>query len=113
MPTIAHGMPNKKRKYAVSDDEDLENFAPDATAASGYQKRIEDDEEEDGPRTKKVKMTGTSERKGGSTPWKSPQKKFGDVSRIPKHGNATPKGKGKGVLSLSRLNMLARPKDRR
>ena len=111
MPTIAHGMPNKKRKYADSDDEDLENMAPGPTATGGNQKHIEYDEKEEGPQTKKVKMTGKSERKGSATPQKSPKKKFGDGSRIPKLGGATPKGKG--VLSLSRLNMLARPKERR
>ena len=119
IPAIAHGMTNKKRKHVDSDDEDLENVAPGATsyATNNNQKAItEEDKEDEGPRAKKVKMTGTSERKGMATPQKSPQKKFGAGSRIPKTGGSaatTPKGKGKGVLSLSRLNMLARPKDRR
>ena len=106
-------MTNKKRKHVDSDDdEDLENVAPGSTFEN-QKKAIE--EEDEGPRAKKVKMTTTSERKGMVTPQKSPQKKFGAGSRIPKAGGATttPKGKGKGVLSLSRLNMLARPKDRR
>ena len=115
IPDIAHGMTNKKRKHVDSDDEeDLENVAPGVTSPFNKQKAIE--EEGEGPRAKKVKMTTTSERKGMATPQKSPAKKFGAGSRIPKAGGpttTTPKGKGKSVLSLSRLNMLARPKDRR
>lgn len=117
IPAIAHGMTNQKRKHVDSDDEDLENVAPGArmtsTTNDNQKKAIE--EEDEGPRAKKVKMTATSERKGMATPQKSPHKKFRAGSRIPKLGGATttPQGKGKGVLSLSRLNMLARPKDRR
>jgi len=101
MPAIAHGVPNKKRKYASSDDETeeegKENQAPTAT------------DEVEGPKAKKVKTSS----EGAAT---SPQKKMfktGGGSRIPKMGNATHGAKGKGGLSLSRLNMLARPKDRR
>ena len=119
LPAIAHGMANKKRKYADSDDEDLENVDPQATSAlqNQKQKTLDDreQEEEEGPRTKKVKMMASSERKADGT---SPQKKLGgggSGSRIPKlgTGSSTPKGKGKGVLSRARLNMLARPKERR
>ena len=97
-------MANKKRKYADPDDEDLENVAPGATEA-GEKPQENRDDEEDGPRAKRAKMTP----KAGTRP----QKKGNGGSRIPKLGGATPKGKGKGVLSLSRLNMLARPKERR
>ena len=102
MPAIPHGMSNKKRKHAGSDDEDeeRENRAPPSDT------RTQDDERE-GPRTKRAK---TSEG-----PITSPQKKMfktGGGSRIPKFGGKGD-GKGKGVLSLSRLNMLARPKERR
>lgn len=113
-PGIAHGMANKKRKHADSDDEDLENVAPASHAIAVNQKPKENDHEEgreEGPRAKKQKMNGPSERHEPT----SPQKKMNGGSRIPKFGGATPngKGKGKGALSLSRLNMLARPKDRR
>lgn len=104
MPAIAHGMPNKKRKYASSDDETeeegKENQVPPVTT-----------EEKEGPKAKKAK---TSSEGGAAT---SPQKRMfktgGGGSRIPKMGNAAQGVKGKGGLSLSRLNVLARPKDRR
>ena len=109
IPAIAHGMANKKRKYAdTDDDDDVENIAPGTPAATSEKQKGDDSDE--GPRAKKVKMSEMGER----TPTTSPQKKVtGRGSRIPKLGGATPKGKGKGVLSLSRLNMLARPKERR
>ena len=111
LPAIAHGMANKKRKHADSDDDDLENVDPATSALQNPRgKMYEDEGHEEGPRAKKVKMVGSSERKADG----SPQKKLGgDGSRIPKLGGSTPKGKGKGVLSRARLNMLARPKDRR
>ena len=115
LPAIAHGMTNKKRKYADSDndddDHDLENVDP----ATSVQPKDEEQEEE-GPRSKKLKTMGSSGRKADAG---SPQKKLtggggGSSSRIPKLGSGTtPKGKGKGVLSRARLNMLARPKERR
>ena len=113
-PGIAHGMANKKRKHADSDDEDLENVAPASHVIAVNQKPKEDvheEEREEGPRAKKQKMNGPSERHEPT----SPQKKMNGGSRIPKFGAAAPngKGKGRGALSLSRLNMLARPKDRR
>lgn len=89
-------MSNKKRKHAdrdsdseTEDDEDRENKAPTTDSKNG---------DEDGRQAKRVKT--------------SPEKrvfKTGGGSKIPKMGSAN---RGKG-LSLSRLNMLARPKDRR
>lgn len=113
LPPIAHGMANKKRKHADSDDEDLENVDPATTVLQTQERKMhEDEEQEEGPRAKKVKMMGSSERKADG---RSPQKKLNaGSSRIPKlDGTSTPKGKGKGVLSRARLNMLARPKERR
>ena len=110
LPAIAHGMANKKRKYADSDDDDDDRENVDPATTSVQQK---DEEQEEGPRAKKVKTMGSSERKADAG---SPQKKLnaGAGSRIPKlGGGTTPKGKGKGVLSRARLNMLARPKERR
>ena len=113
LPAIAHGMANKKRKYADSDDDDLENVDPATSVLQNQMRKThEDEEQEEGPRAKKVRMMGSSERKADG----SPQKKLsgGSRSRIPKLGlGSTPKGKGKGVLSRARLNMLARPKERR
>ncbi|KAL8796785.1 MAG: hypothetical protein Q9195_000868 [Heterodermia aff. obscurata] len=112
LPAIAHGMANKKRKYADSDDDDDDDDRENVDPTSQTQERKghaqDGEQEEEGPRAKKVKtMMGSSER--GSRP----QKKLAS-SRIPRLGDGTtPKGKGKGVLSRARLNMLARPKERR
>ena len=95
LPSIPHGMPNKKRRRADSDDEGVENIAPTDTT----------DEHENGPRAKRVK---SSPQKDGLVSGKGKNSKTG--STIPKVGE---KEKKKAVLSLSRLHMLARPKDRR
>ncbi|KAI9720869.1 MAG: hypothetical protein M1812_002708 [Candelaria pacifica] len=95
MPTVPHGMPNKKRKHDNSDDEDIEN---------------KDDSQ--GPKAKKIKSGAQwepSTSSGKSVP--ESKKKIKATSRIPKAG-AT-REKGKGILSMSRLNMLARPKERK
>ncbi len=103
MPAIAHGMSNKKRKYAFSDDETeeegKENQAPTVTT-----------EEKEGPKAKKAKTASAAAATG---PQKRMFKTGGGGSRIPKMGNAAQGAKGKGGMSLSRLNVLARPKDRR
>ena len=112
MPAIPHGMPNKKRKHADSDDDEIENREnkPPATDAQATT-----DEQKDGPKVKRAK---TSENATTTSPQKRIFKTVGGGaggagSRIPKPGGARA-GKGKGgVLSLSRLNMLARPKERR
>lgn len=96
LPPIPHGIFNKKRRRADSDDEDVENIPP----------ANEIEENDGGPRTKKLKV--------------SPQKEAPAVAKrkMTKTGTATPKPVsarqgGKGALSLSRLHMLARPKNRR
>ncbi|MCJ1470348.1 hypothetical protein MMC07_008993 [Pseudocyphellaria aurata] len=90
---IPHGISNKKRRRVDSDDEDVENFP----VAHGTE------ENDDGPRTKKVKF--------------SPQKAPTDAKmKTPKLGGTAipkPAGAKPGVLSLSRLHMLSRPKNRR
>ncbi len=99
LPTIPHGMPNKKRRRADSDDE-AENIAPVTNA--------EEEEHEDGPWAKKLK--------------RSPQKPLppagknktsrGGGRAIPKPAAGKGRDKAKRVLSVSRLNMLAKPKSR-
>ena len=99
LPPIPHGLSNKKRRRANSDDgEDAENVAPVSATNSA------DDEL---PKAKKVKVllekNGPAEkRKTSKTP---------GFSRIPRSGGV--KEKGKRTISLSRLNLLARPKERR
>lgn len=92
--SIPHGMPNKKRRRPELDIEAEENENPN------HMSMDEDDEE---PRTKKQRMTALPEKVI------DPQKRRLGGSRIPKTGG---KGEKKG-LSLGRLNVLARPKERR
>ena len=93
LPNIPHGMPNKKRRRADSDDEGEENIPPHA------------EHEVEGPKAKKLKSMALPEKGASSEP--SIGVKKGTAAQI------TKPGKGKGILSLSRLNMLARPKNRR
>lgn len=96
LPPIPHGLPNKKRRRAsLDDDDDIENVPPAA----------------DEPLTKKLK----------SSPQKSVSFQHGTVSstaritspsKIPQTRGGKDKSRGRSVLSLSRLNMLARPKSR-
>ena len=83
-------MPNKKRHREASDDEmeDVENRAP------GGGERVDD-----GPRCKRIKGSAKVGEGGGV-----------EKRRI---GGKGGREKGKGLLSLSRLNVLARPKERR
>ena len=97
LPTIPHGMPNKKRRRPEHDEEDVENLEP----------RMDLDDEE-GPKAKRHKNNAAP---GHVHPDDGMKKAFASGSKSTKPGNARDKGKGK--LSLSRLNMLARPKDRR
>lgn len=84
---VPHGVLNKKRRREEDDDDERENS-----------KSVAEDEE--GPQAKKVRQ------------WMPEQgrKDAGSGSRIPKLGKGA---KGRGILSLSRLNVLARPKERR
>lgn len=98
LPSIPHGLPNKKRRRASSDDDiDIENVPP-----------------ADEPRTKKLKSSpqkiaslqhGTVNLTAGTT--------TNSPSKIPQARGGKDKSRGRSVLSLSRLNMLARPKSRR
>ena len=100
LPAIPHGMSNKKRSRAESDSEaeDEENVDPKAL----------EDANDDQPRSKKQRMNAPLEK---MTDAPSPLKRRAAGSRIPKPGGA--KAKGRMGISLGRLNMLARPKERR
>lgn len=97
LPTIPHGMPNKKRRRPEHDEEDIENLEPGV-----------DLDNEEGPRAKRQKNNTAPGRVQTDDGKKAA---FASGSQIARPGNARDRGKGK--LSLSRLNMLARPKDRR
>ncbi|KAF6222619.1 hypothetical protein HO133_000666 [Letharia lupina] len=100
LPSIPHGMSNKKRRRAESDTEagDEENADPMAL----------DEDDNDQRKAKKQRMNGSQ---GKSAETSSPLKRRAAGSRIPKVGGA--KEKGRMGISLGRLNMLARPKERR
>ena len=105
MPAIPHGMSNKKRKHLCSDeDEEVENIDPQTVRVDvkGY-------EEGDGrPSTKKQRVVGPSSPiKGVQGQLSSSKRRMTGTGAV---GSRVPK---KGGLSLSRLNMLARPKERR
>lgn len=99
LPAIPHGIGNKKRHRADSDDEGIENQQP-----------TDPDNEDNGRSPKKQKLAPKEDKIDAKL---NGQRKgtTASGSRIPKMGGA--KERGRGVLSLSRLNMLARPKDRR
>ena len=97
MPAIPHGMPNKKRRRPEHDEEDIENLEPGV-----------DLDDEEGPKAKRHKNNAAP---GHVHTDDGTRKVVASGSKIARPGNARDKGKGK--LSLSRLNMLARPKDRR
>lgn len=97
LPPIPHGIFNKKRRRADSDDEDVENVPP-ASAVT---------ETDDGPRAKRLKSSPQKEAPAAAK--RKPSKTGG--SAISKPARARPGGMGR--LSLSRLNLLARPKNRR
>ena len=101
LPSIPHGMSNKKRRRAESDTEaeDEENVDP----------RAVNELDEDEPRPKKQRMNASLETAADAPP---PSKRPAAGSRIPKPGSSA-KGKGRKGISLGRLNMLARPKERR
>lgn len=104
LPAIPHGMPNKKRSRPEPDSEgeEEENVDPMDTDQANL---------EDEHRAKKQRMSASPVRSLGVQ--QSPLKKrLGGTTgnRIPKVGGT--KEKGRKGLSLGRLNMLARPKER-
>ena len=118
LPGIPHGIQNKKRRRGeIDDDDDTENVPPTESTPD--------------PRTvKKMKLTQAAPSASPSpvkttarTPVRSAAQSQTPVkSRTPASARATPgrsgggsgvKAKAKPTLSMSRLNMLAKPKERR
>lgn len=86
LPAVPHGMQNKKRRRAESDDEQ---------------------EEELDDRSPKKHKSRAAEGAMLMAPDLQTKDKMAQKTKIPSPS------KGKGVLSLSRLNMLSRPKVRK
>ncbi|CAF9916544.1 MAG: hypothetical protein ALECFALPRED_010784 [Alectoria fallacina] len=99
LPSIPHGMSNKKRRRVESDTEaeDEENVDP----------TVVDEVGDDQPKAKKQRLNRSLEKTADAP---SPLKRRAAGSKIPKLGGA--KEKGRMGISLGRLNMLARPKER-
>jgi len=98
VPAVEHGLSSKKRRRVDSDEEDEAKENVSAGVQEGG----------DGRMAKKLKRSGVDDEKvtGGTS---MAAKRF-EKAKAAKPGEKT---KGKGILSLSRLNMLARPKERR
>ncbi|KAL9639938.1 MAG: hypothetical protein Q9164_000607 [Protoblastenia rupestris] len=105
MPAIPHGMYNKKRKHVSSDEDDeTENVDPQIMKVD-----VQGQDGLDGqPNTKKQRVTGPSLPTKAMQARASPSKRRMTATGI--GGSRAPK---KGGLTLSRLNLLAKPKQRR
>ncbi|KAJ9313566.1 hypothetical protein DTO271D3_6243 [Paecilomyces variotii] len=101
MPAVPHGINNKKRHRDSTDEKDVENIPPEAN---------------DERSSKRQKMSSTPVAKVATpSPLKKQPIKSATPSRILQKKQATPasaRDRGKRILSLSRLNMLAKPKQR-
>jgi hypothetical protein len=112
---VPHGMPNKKRRRASTDEEDAEREAAERAA-----KKRRNENVPDGQTILKSRPIGTTPtgsvkkpsllRGFSQTPSRTPSK---TPLRTPSSvmGSASPTKK-RAILSMSRLNMLARPKSR-
>ena len=105
MPAIPHGMYNKKRKHVSSDEDDeTENVDPQVLNVDVQGQHGLDGQ----PITKKQRVTGPSLPTKAMQARASPSKRRMTATGI--GGSRAPK---KGGLTLSRLNLLAKPKQRR
>lgn len=116
---LPHGMTNKKRHRVSTDEEEEQERLEEERAAKRRREEVPEGEELLAPRlvgANSVKRNTMANRNGGSSSVNgSPRKNQPIPSRMP--GTPSPMkkkngGRGKGI-SLSRLNMLARPKLRK
>ena len=107
----AHGMPNKKRHRASSDEEDAQ-----IEAAERAMKKHKNEHVPEGQALLAPRLLGAAPGSGveknlfGRSPVKTPSRTPGRTAAWAPV-SASPSKKG-SVLSMSRLNMLARPKNR-
>ncbi|KAL3964809.1 hypothetical protein ACCO45_001813 [Purpureocillium lilacinum] len=111
LPGTAHGIANKKRHRASSDEEDAENEAAERAAKKRKHETVPEGQALLAPRLVGASAASSAKKRLlGRTPTKTPSRAPAVTpSRTP--ASATPSKRG-AVLSLSRLNMLARPKNR-
>lgn len=96
---IPHGMINKKRHRVADDEQDAEEEATERAAKKRRNGVVPEGEALLAPRL----------MASARTPSLTPAKRFG----IPSSAPGTPSPRKKAVLSLSRLNMLSKPKIRK
>ena len=120
--TVPHGLPGKKRRRESDKADDLRDSGEDAKenrrlsvmpkVSGGWDESDDEEKIEEGE-----KRGGKRARVGKAAPEKVEKKvelKKPNAAREAAAKNANErKGKGKGILSMSRLNMLARPKERK
>jgi hypothetical protein len=125
VPGVPHGMSNKKRHRAVSDEEDAEREASERAAKKRKNETVPDGQvilktrplgttplsstktAARGVNQTPSKMSfGTPSKTALGTPSKTPLR---TPSQVPASASAAKK---RSMLSISRLNMLARPKNR-
>ncbi|KAI9740655.1 MAG: hypothetical protein M1818_004619 [Claussenomyces sp. TS43310] len=123
LPTISHGIPNKKRRRAGSDqeteeelDNDKENEQPLPAIPHGMSNKKRhragsEDETEEPPERSPKKHKGHQAAEGATLVASQLQARMQAEKRAPR--SKIPSPSKKGSLSISRLNMLARPKNRR
>lgn len=99
---LPHGMINKKRHRVSSDEEEAEQAEAERAAKKRRAETVPQGEALLAPR-----LATASGKK--PTPAFSPSKRFGTPSSVV----ASPSPRKKAGMSLSRLNMLARPKNRK
>lgn len=102
----AHGMPNKKRHRATSDEEDAENEAAARALKKRKNEHVPEGQALLAPRLMAKTPASGVKKSGIGRNTKTPTRTPGRAA-----GSASPSKKGP-VLSVSRLNMLARPKNR-
>lgn len=111
LPAISHGLSNKKRHRDSSPSDTSKDKSIMGGAVSG------EDVENKVPGRYPVDSDEPSSKRHKAEPAPSPEKR--DVQEAIKRpiqrsgGDAARARKSKGVLSMARLNMLSRPKDRR
>lgn len=127
--TISHGLPGKKRrmqsevadeKFGMNDDAKENRRVTAAHIPGAWNDDTEDEGEKRGGKRARVGKSVEPEEKQVTSPVKKPSAARELAAKTAKErkvkasiggAGATP-GLSKGVLSLSRLNMLARPKNR-
>lgn len=102
LPGISHGMRSKKRHRPTTDEEDAEHEAAQRAAKKRKNEHVPEGDALLAPR-----LMGKAGERKGACKLDSPKK-----TMVPRGGVQAQRTPKKPMLSMSRLNMLARPKNR-